>query len=262
MAMDTSGDTTRVDKTERRILLGAALCVAASLALIGYATWGLGINVPACVPTSKLFDQPSVVKHEGKNYEIHYVARMWDFQPPLVRVPTGSTLDLYAVTKDVTHGLLIAGTNVNLMLVPGAVANTRVHFSRPGTYTILCHEYCGVAHQNMAARIEVTDEVSDIFAAGLAAPGSPGKKVLDDKGCLACHSVDGSAGLAPTLKGIWGTTVELSDGTKRTVDAEFVGQLLHDPSKYVIKGYPPVMPDLRLSDQEIQQIEDYLKGLK
>ena len=42
-----------------------------------------------CVPLgSKPFEQGSVTKHEGKTYEVHYVARMWAFEPSVLRVPT------------------------------------------------------------------------------------------------------------------------------------------------------------------------------
>jgi cytochrome c oxidase subunit II len=120
----------------------------------------MGINVPTCMPLgSKLFAEPSVIKHDNKVYEVHYLARMWAFEPSMLRVPGGSTLDIYAVTQDVTHGLEIAGTHVNLMVVPGVVANSRVHFSKPGIYTIVCHEYCGKNHQNLNARIEVSDQL-------------------------------------------------------------------------------------------------------
>lgn len=262
MGAEPAGDNTRVNTTEKRVLLVATLFVGASLALIAYATWGLGINVPPCVPASKGFEQASITKHEGKNYEIHYVARMWTFEPSVVRVPTGSTLDLYAVTKDVMHGLYIVGTNVNLMVVPGAIANGRVHFEKPGIYSIVCHEFCGTAHQNMNARIEVSDQVTDISAEGLPTAGAAGKKLLEEKGCLACHSLDGSPGIGSTLKGIWGTPVELTDGSTHTMDADFFRNLVLHPSENVVKGYEPLMPALPLTDDEIQQIEEYLKDLK
>jgi len=262
MAKGFASDNTRVNTTEKGVFLGATLFIGASLALIAYATWGLGINVPACVPASKGFEQASVTRHEGRNYEIHYVSRMWAFEPSVVRVPTGSTLDLYVVTKDVTHGLQIAGTNVNLMLVPGAIANGRVHFEKPGTYTIVCHEYCGTAHQSMFGRIEVSDQVKEISAEGLPTAESPGKQILEEKGCLACHSVDGSPGVGPTLKGSWGTTTELTDGNTRTMDAAFLREKILHPSKNVVKGYQPLMPELPLTEEEIKQIEEYLKDLK
>lgn len=246
---------------EKRALLMAVASVAVSLALIAYATWGMNINVPTCIPLgSKPFEQGSVTKHEGKTYEVHYVARMWAFEPSVLRVPTGSTLDIYAVTKDVTHGLLIAGTNVNLMLVPGAVANGRVHFDKPGVYTIVCHEYCGRNHQNMNARIEVSDQIADYSVEGL--PADEGMKLLDAKGCLACHSVDGNAGVGPTFKGAWGAPVTLADGSTRSLDSALFLQKVRHPDTIAVQGYPPVMPDLPLTDDEISQIEAYLEGLQ
>jgi cytochrome c oxidase subunit 2 len=246
---------------EKRVLLGAVGAVVVSLALIAYATWGMGINVPTCIPLgSTPFQQASVTKHGDKNYEVHYVARMWAFEPSVLRVPTGSTLDIYAVTKDVTHGLEIAGTNVNLMLVPGAIANGRVHFSKPGVYTIVCHEYCGRGHQNMNARIEVSDKITDFSVEGL--PSSEGLKLLDAKGCLACHTVDGSTGVGPTFKGIWGTTVTLANGSTRTFDSNFFREKVRHPDTISVKDFPPVMPVIPVTDDEITKIEAYLEDLQ
>lgn len=246
---------------EKRAFLLAVGSVGVSLGLIAYATWGMGINVPTCIPLgTKPFDQASVTKLDGKNYEVHYIARMWAFEPSVLRIPTGSTLDIYAATKDVTHGLLIAGTNVNLMLVPGAIANGRVHFAKPGLYTIVCHEYCGRNHQNMNARIEVSDSIADYSVEGL--PASEGMKLLDAKGCLACHSVDGSPGVGPTLKGAWGAPVALADGTTRTLDSAMFQQMVRHPDTITVNGYAPVMPAIPLTDNEIAQMEAYLEGVK
>jgi len=246
---------------EKRAFLVSVASVAVSLGLIAYSTWGMGINVPTCIPLgSKPFQQASVTKHEDKNYEVHYVARMWAFEPTVLRVPTGSTLDIFAMTKDVTHGLLIAGTNVNLMLVPGAVATSRVHFAKPGIYTIVCHEYCGRNHQNMNARIEVSDQIADYSVEGL--PTSEGMKLLDAKGCLACHSVDGSAGVGPTFKGAWGAPLQLVDGSTRRFDSALFQEKMSHPDTIVVKDYPPVMPVISLTDDEIAQMEEYLEGLQ
>jgi cytochrome c oxidase subunit II len=41
------------------------------------------------------------------------------------------------------------------MAVPGWV-NSQTHtFGSRGTYLLLCHEYCGIGHQNMSASIIV-----------------------------------------------------------------------------------------------------------
>jgi cytochrome c oxidase subunit 2 len=186
---------------------------------------------------------------------------MWGFEPTRVRVPIGSTLDIYVTSKDVTHGLQINGTNVNLMAVPNAITNARVHFSKPGIFPIICHEYCGAAHQNMNAVIEVTDQVEDISAEGLVS-AEGGKAIADEKGCLACHSVDGATGVGPLFKGLWGQTVQLADGSIRVVDTNFVRSMILHPLANPVKGYDPVMPEIPISDTEIEQITEYLKGLK
>lgn len=246
---------------EKRALHLAVASVAVSLALIAYATWGMGINVPTCIPLgSKPFLQASVTKHDGLNYEVHYVARMWAFEPSVLRVPSGSTLDIYAVSRDVTHGFLIEGTNVNLMLVPGAIANSRVHFTKPGIYTIVCHEYCGRNHQNMNARIEVSDQIADYSVEGL--PASEGAKLLDEKGCLGCHTVDGTALVGPSYKGLWGSQTHLADGSTRTLDSEFFHEKVRHPAEFTVKGYPVVMPKIPLTDDELNEIEAYLEVLQ
>lgn len=53
------------------------------------------------------------------------------------------------------HGYHIDKTLVNLMAIPGAITYSRVKFDRPGEYQIICHEYCGLGHQNMAGKVIV-----------------------------------------------------------------------------------------------------------
>lgn len=114
MPTNSTLNSSTIDPLEKRVVFAAIVFAAACMAMLAYATWGLGINVPNCVPDSKSFDRGSVAKLTGKNYELHYLASMWKFEPGVVRVPLGSTLDIYVTSKDVTHGLQIVGTNVNL----------------------------------------------------------------------------------------------------------------------------------------------------
>lgn len=246
---------------EKRAFTAAVVFVGISLGLVAFATWGLGISVANCIPLgTKPYEEASVTKHDGNFYEVHYVARMWAFEPSVLKVPTGSTLDISAISKDVTHGLEIAGTNVNLMVVPGAIANGRVTFSKPGTYSIVCHEFCGKGHQNMGARIEVVDGLADFAVEGL--PSSPGLKLLDSKGCIACHSVDGAVSVGPSFRGAWGSPVHLANGTTRTLDDDFFRAKVAHPTDLATDGFPPVMPEIQVSSDELKQMEAYLKELK
>ncbi|HWF12516.1 MAG TPA: c-type cytochrome [Candidatus Acidoferrales bacterium] len=265
----SSKNKTGVNGIEKRVILTALLVSCLGMGLIAYSTWGMGITIADCVPNSKIFERGSVKKLAEKNYEIHFLASMWAFEPSRVTVPAGSSLDLFVISKDVTHGFNIIGTNVNMMVEPAVVNEARVHFEHPGTYTIVCHEYCGVGHQAMNAVIEVSDSAQDISADGLPASESsasastlPGKAIMDQKGCLACHSVDGTVSVGPSFKGLWGTKAELTDGTSPTVDAAYVKDMIESPGKKVVKGFPPVMPKLPVSDEELGQIIEYLKALR
>lgn len=75
-----------------------------------------------------------------------------------IRIPAGSRVLFQATTKDVVHGFELAGTNVNMMLEPGYISTLETTLDKPGTYTLICNEYCGVGHTSMFATVEVYEE--------------------------------------------------------------------------------------------------------
>lgn len=58
------------------------------------------------------------------------------------------------------HGFLIADTNINTMLVPGYVSVLRTSFDRPAEHAMPCHEFCGIGHQGMWAKVRVIDRTA------------------------------------------------------------------------------------------------------
>lgn len=86
---------------------------------------------------------------------------MWAFQPSLVRLPVGSTVDLYVTSADIMHGFKIDRKNVNLMAIPGAINYMRVTFNEPREYLFACHEFCGAAHHTMAGRFIIEAEMTE-----------------------------------------------------------------------------------------------------
>jgi cytochrome c oxidase subunit 2 len=68
--------------------------------------------------------------------------------------------------------------------------------------------------------------------------------------------------VGPTFKGAWGAAVTLADGTTRTFDSALFLEKVRHPDTIAIKDYPPVMPVIPLTDDEITQIEAYLEGLQ
>ncbi len=115
----------------------------------------MGTSGGAQASNAAAFDQPGLRLAGAEAYELYLVAQTWSFTPNEIRVPRNSTITIYATSRDVQHGLMIQGTNVNVMLLPGQITKTTVRFTRPGEYLFMCHEYCGIGHQAMSGKFIV-----------------------------------------------------------------------------------------------------------
>jgi len=95
-------------------------------------------------------------------------------------------------------------------------------------------------------------------------PVELGKQLFTQRGCNACHSIDGSPLVGPSFKGIFGRKQTLQDGQEITVDGNYTRESLLEPQAKIVKGFQPVMPSFKgmLSDEEISAIIAYLKTLK
>lgn len=104
------------------------------------------------------FREPGVYRTDEGSFDVYIVAQQFAFQPGTgdpIRLPAGSEVTFHVASADVTHGFNLAGTNVNTMVIPGQVAEITTRFDEPASYGIVCHEYCGGGHHNMAGSLEV-----------------------------------------------------------------------------------------------------------
>jgi cytochrome c oxidase subunit 2 len=83
------------------------------------------------------------------------VATQFAFQPQCIVLPANQTVTLRFATPDVIHGILVTGTNVNTMVVPGYVSQVHTVFTRTGDLLMPCHEFCGLGHSQMWATVKV-----------------------------------------------------------------------------------------------------------
>jgi len=95
---------------EKGIITTAAIFVLTLAGVIALTVKQLGIGLPTCLTDVRPFLEGKVIDQAPKRYEIHYVARMWKFEPAEISLRPGSTADIYLSTADVTHGLQIVGT--------------------------------------------------------------------------------------------------------------------------------------------------------
>lgn len=94
-----------------------------------------------------------------------------------------------------------------------------------------------------------------------AGPAADGAELVRTRGCVSCHSVDGSGGAGPTLQGIWDSQVELADGSSVTVDRAYVARSLREPRAQIVEGFNGVMPAYDLERDEIDALVAYLRTL-
>lgn len=99
----------------------------------------------------------SVLEPNG-SVTVRAVGQQFSFTPECIVVPTDTLVTLRATSADVVHGVLIEGTNVNTMLVPGYVSVIQTRFNKPAEHAMPCQEFCGIGHQGMWGKVKVIDK--------------------------------------------------------------------------------------------------------
>jgi cytochrome c oxidase subunit II len=104
----------------------------------------------------------SVLESNGA-VTIRAIGQQYSFTPACILVPAQTPIMLRATSADVVHGILVQGTNVNTMLVPGYVSEQLMRFEKPGDHLMPCQEFCSFGHEGMWGRVKVIDKAE--FAA-------------------------------------------------------------------------------------------------
>ena len=92
---------------------------------------------------------------------------------------------------------------------------------------------------------------AEVVAAMPPDPLQPAIDLAAERGCSACHSIDGSKGIGPSWMGSYGTMREFQDGTFLVVDEEYLRESMLDPAARVVDGFDNVMVPAPLSEQDI-----------
>ena len=108
----------------------------------------------------------------------------------------------------------------------------------------------------------VADPAQSTDSSSSGTGAASGQELSVSKGCIACHSIDGTAIIGPTWKGLYGSQESLEDGSSVTVDDAYIKESILNPTIKITKGYQPLMPVLPVTDEEITALTDYIKSLK
>jgi len=187
-------------------------------------------------------------------------------------VPVNQPVKLLLSSTDVIHSFFVPEFRVKMDALPNRYTIAWFEATKTGDYHIFCTEYCGKGHSEMLGNVKVLDESEyenwlveskvDI-PKGMSLEEAGGKLYIS-KACNTCHSIDGSVGVAPSFKGIFGKTENLSDGSSLPIDENYLRKSILNPQAQVVAGYAPVMPTYQnvLSDRQIDALIAYIKSLK
>lgn len=219
-----------------------------------------------------------------------------------LHVPADRPVKLIMRSKDVLHSFFIPEFRVKADVIPGRYttlwfqtqgilqeridkmqevytsddwpsmsAEERAKMENNPTVQVFCTEYCGDNHSKMYAQV-IVHSAEGFEEWRTKVEGLPdsmpleekGKIYYTQKGCNACHSVDGSKVVGPTFKGVWGRQEQLVDGSSVSVDENYVRKSIREPLSQVVQGFPPAMPAYpakSVSDEEIDALIAYMKTL-
>ena len=177
--------------------------------------------------------------------------------------------------EDVLHSFFIPQFRVKQDILPGRYTQLWFTPTKVGTYDLFCAEYCGTGHSQMLGKVVVlSPEAYDIWEKGIGVdeganvaslpPAELGAKIYKEKGCNACHSIDGSVVIGPSFKILYGKTGVLADGSSYTADENYIRNSILEPQGQIVESFQPVMPSFKgiLSDDEITAVIAYIKTLK
>lgn len=211
-------------------------------------------------------------------YEIQVTARMWNwaFTYPNghvdseLHIPLDTPVRLVMSSDDVIHSLFIPQFRVKKDVVPGRYNKFWFQATETGTFDIYCAEYCGQRHSEMLTKVIVHDATEFkqwLEQAGnwetKMTPAEAGRMFFIKRGCMQCHSVDGSRVIGPTLKDVFGAQRAMKTGGNVLADENYIRESILDPQKQIVAGFDPVMPSYRgsLSDRDIGAMIAYLKSI-
>lgn len=184
-------------------------------------------------------------------------------------VPVGQPVRLIMKSRDVNHSFYIPAMRIKEDVIGSQYNYLWFTPTITGTFPVFCAEYCGKDHSGMQAvlRVVTSAEYQDFLTDRGAKEKSPeelGAELFAQKSCNSCHNFTGTNGVGPTLKGVFGHDVVVTEaGAEKTVTADenYLRNSILNANAQVVKGFAPVMPSFagQLTDAEVAALIAYIK---
>lgn len=198
-----------------------------------------------------------------------------------LHLPVNVPVEMLLRSQDVLHDFYVPPFRARMNMVPGMVTSFWFTPNKVGRYEVLCAQLCGVGHANMRGYVVVEEmanfktwlQSQQTFAVSMM-PQQPhpagttpnaliaqGKALATSKACFSCHTVDGSALVGPTWKGLFGKTETMANGSTAIVDEAYLKNFIRQPQARVVKGFTPMMPTIPMTEDELTALVAFIKSL-
>ena len=98
---------------------------------------------------------------QGTPIDVDVTAMQFGFDVSEDSYKVGDYVAFHVTSKDVNHGFGLYDDSMNIVAqtqaMPKYTNTVYYQFTKPGTYSIMCMEYCGVAHHIMKREIKVKE---------------------------------------------------------------------------------------------------------
>jgi cytochrome c oxidase subunit 2 len=198
---------------------------------------------------------------------------MWKFQHPTgqreidrLHVPLGTNVILTMISEDVIHSFYVPAFRVKFDVLPGRYTRAWFRATRAGTYHLFCAEYCGTKHSEMIGEVVVLEPAAyQSWLAGEPSGGDPaevGRTLYQALRCDSCHA-EGPTRRGPLLEGIFGSKVQLADGSSAVADEAYLRESILRPNERLTAGYQPIMPTYagQVSEEDVMSLVAFLVSL-
>lgn len=193
-------------------------------------------------------------EHPGGQHEIN-----------ALHVPIGRPVQLTMISMDVFHSFAIPDFRVKREVIPGRYSTVWFQATEPGTYHIFCTQYCGTKHSGMIGEItamkpEEYEKWTQDSTSGTSLSQN-GERLFASMGCNQCHNGTAAA-RGPNLAGVYGSKLELANGSQVLVNDAYLRDSILNPSQHVTAGYAPIMPTYQgqISEDGLIDLVEYIKS--
>ena len=239
--------------------------------LIVFVLIGVSARVIASVQNAsppKSMLKVKVIGHQwwwGVEYPDYGIVTANEIHVPVAKGQNTATY-LQLQSLDVIHSFWVPQLAGKTDLVPNRTNYMWIDPQQPGVYVGNCAEYCGTQHANMLLRVIAQPQTEfDQWAAAQQKAATAnsqvaqGKAVFESLSCVNCHMVRGTPAIGkfgPDLTHLMSRQT-LAAGVLTNTKKHLLAWV-NDPQEAKPGS---LMPSLKLTDKELDQVVSYLESL-